>query len=48
MTREEISQAIIDILNDIVPDEDWSALRFKPFKLIDNPVRKEKMIKADE
>jgi acyl carrier protein len=26
MTREEISQAIIDILNDIVPDEDWSAL----------------------
>lgn len=26
MTRAEISQAILDIVNDIVPDEDWSAL----------------------
>ena len=25
MTREEISQAIIDIVSDIAPDEDWSA-----------------------
>jgi hypothetical protein len=32
----------------IALDEDWSALRFKPFALIDNPVRKEKMIKEDE
>lgn len=35
-------------VSQIALDEDWSALRFKPFKLIDNPVRKEKMIKADE
>ncbi len=27
MTRAEISQAIIDIVNEIVPDEDWSALK---------------------
>lgn len=26
MTRAEISQAIINIVNEIVPDEDWSAL----------------------
>ena len=26
MTRTEISQAIINIVNEIVPDEDWSAL----------------------
>ena len=31
----------------IALDEDWSALRFKPFALIDNPVRKGKMIKPD-
>ena len=27
MTRAEISQAIIDIGNETVPDEDWSALK---------------------
>jgi acyl carrier protein len=26
MTRNEISQAIIDIVSDIAPDEDWSDL----------------------
>ncbi|MFA6930785.1 MAG: acyl carrier protein [Lentisphaeria bacterium] len=26
MTRAEISQAIINIVNEIVPDEDWSVL----------------------
>ena len=26
MTRAEISDAIINIVNDIAPDEDWSAL----------------------
>lgn len=26
MTRDKISQAIIDIVSDIAPDEDWSAL----------------------
>ncbi|HOG49781.1 MAG: acyl carrier protein [Lentisphaerae bacterium] len=27
MTREEISQAIVEILSDIVPDEDWASLK---------------------
>ena len=26
MTRTEISQAIIDIISEIAPDEDWAAL----------------------
>lgn len=26
MTRDEIAQAIIDIVSEIAPDEDWSAL----------------------
>ena len=27
MTRDEIFQAIVEILSDIVPDEDWAALK---------------------
>lgn len=27
MTRDEIFQAVIEILSDIVPDEDWGALQ---------------------
>ena len=32
-------------VSQVALDEDWSALRFKPFELIDSPARKGRMVK---